>query len=89
MITVWELNGFRYVEHLATSPAIRNKGYGKLIMEALKKKFSGIIILEVERPEDEISKRRIEFYKRCGFSLCEKTTFSQPTEREVKEYLYI
>lgn len=37
LITVWELNGFRYVEHLATSPAIRNKGYGKLIMEALKR----------------------------------------------------
>ncbi len=38
LITVWELNGFRYVEHLATSPAIRNKGYGKLTMEALKKR---------------------------------------------------
>lgn len=70
LITVWELNGFRYVEHLATSPKVRNKGYGKRIMETLKDEFPGTIILEVERPKDEMSIRRIEFYKRCGFSLC-------------------
>ena len=39
-------------------------------METLKDEFPGTIILEVERPEDEMSIRRIEFYKRCGFSLC-------------------
>lgn len=78
LITVWQLKGFRYVEHLATSPAIRNKGYGKRIMEALQKEFPGIIILEVERPEDEMSTRRIAFYQRCGFTLCQQDYLQPP-----------
>lgn len=81
IITVWELEGFRYVEHLATSPDLRNRGYGKHIMEQLKNLFPGIIILEVERPEEEMSRRRIEFYKRCGFSLCEQD-YIQPSYRK-------
>ena len=28
LITVWKFAGFSYVEHLATSPSVRNKGYG-------------------------------------------------------------
>ena len=67
LITVWSLNGFRYIEHLATSPHIRNKGYGLKIMNKLKETYPGVIILEVERPEDEMSTRRIGFYKRCGY----------------------
>ena len=38
LITVWSLNGFRYIEHLATSPHIRNKGYGLKIMKDRKTK---------------------------------------------------
>lgn len=29
LITVWKFAGFSYVEHLATSPSVRNKGYGR------------------------------------------------------------
>ena len=29
LITTWNLNGFTYVEHLATSPDVRNQGYGR------------------------------------------------------------
>lgn len=81
-ITIWKLKGFYYAEHLATSPDVRNKGYGKHIMEELKKQFTDQpIILEVERPEDEMSKRRIGFYQRCGFSLCTQD-YIQPAYRK-------
>lgn len=78
LITVWSLDGFHYVEHLATSPSARNKGYGKEIMTQMEALFPGLLILEVERPEDEITKRRIGFYKRCGLRLCEKP-YLQPS----------
>ena len=78
IITVWSLDGFHYVEHLATSPSVRNKGYGKEIMKQMNDLFPGLLILEVERPEDEITKRRIGFYKRCGLHLCEKP-YLQPS----------
>lgn len=86
-ITLWKLNGFYYAEHLATSPEVRNKGYGKRIMDELKKQFADLpIILEVERPEDEMSKRRIGFYQRCGFSLCTQD-YIQPAYRKGGEEL--
>ena len=47
LITTWNLNGFTYVEHLATSPDVRNQGYGRKVMEELKQHFPGLIVLEV------------------------------------------
>lgn len=81
LITLWDLGNFHYVEHLATSPEVRNHGYGAKIMEALKNKLNGTIVLEVEKPEDEISTRRIKFYERCGFKLCYKD-YVQPVYRK-------
>ena len=86
LITVWKFAGFSYVEHLATSPSVRNKGYGRKIMEVLQQQFPGVIILEVEKPVDEWSRRRIGFYQRCGFSLCEKE-YVQPSYRKGGETL--
>lgn len=79
LITIWKLDGFYYAEHLATSPAVRNRGYGRQIMEALKALLSDFpIVLEVERPEDEMSRRRIGFYQRCGFKLCMQDYYQPP-----------
>lgn len=87
LITVWKLDGFYYAEHLATSPQVRNRGYGRQVMEALKAHLSdNPIILEVERPEDEMSRRRIGFYQRCGFQLCTQD-YHQPPYREGGEGL--
>lgn len=79
LITLWKLDGFYYVEHLATSPDVRNKGYGKAIMQALQRDFSDArIVLEVELPEDGMSKRRIGFYERNGFKVCTKPYVQPP-----------
>lgn len=81
LITVWSLNGFKYIEHFATDPGKRNKGYGAQIMQKLKDSFPGIIILEVEKPENKMSMRRINFYQRCGFNLC-NLNYIQPPYRK-------
>lgn len=79
-VSFWELEGICYIEHLATLPALRGKGYGKEILEQLKK-TAHKIVLEVEEPVDEISTRRIGFYRRCGFRLCE-IPYTQPPYRK-------
>lgn len=81
LITVWNLDGFHYVEHFATSPDVRNHGYGKKVMEHLLNVTPGIVVLEVEIPEDELTKRRVGFYNRCGFKLCNKE-YIQPAYSE-------
>ena len=37
-----------------------------------------VVVLEVELPTDEMSKRRVGFYERHGFKLCEKKYVQSP-----------
>lgn len=64
LITVWQFEGFSYVEHFAVNPNLRGAGLGSKVLEQLQ----GPVILEVEpvgsTPEAE---RRIRFYERNGF----------------------
>lgn len=78
LFTIWKLDGFHYAEHLATAPEVRNRGYGKLIMEKIKEMITDMLVLEVEEPLDETSTRRIGFYQRCGLSLCDKPYIQPP-----------
>ena len=79
IISYWKFDTFTYVEHFAIVPALRNCGYGAAAIKKLIEKETSII-LEVEKPTDETSKRRIAFYQRCGLTLCEKE-YIQPAYR--------
>lgn len=79
-ISYWQLGEFHYVEHLATTPAVRGKGYGKIILEQLQQ-IATKIVLEVEEPTNEISTRRIAFYQRAGFEIC-SLPYIQPPYRK-------
>ena len=68
-MAVWEFDDFLFLEHFALDGAIRNKGIGGQMLLELTKKYHKMICLEVEPPNDEISLRRINFYKRNGFVL--------------------
>lgn len=80
-MAVWEFDGFRYVEHLAVSKESRGSGIGGKIMKEYLRESSCPVILEVEPPHDEISKRRIGFYQRLGFQLNE-FSYKQPPLRK-------
>ncbi|MFI3327937.1 MAG: GNAT family N-acetyltransferase [Rikenellaceae bacterium] len=74
----WDFGSMRYIEHLATDPKLRGGGYGAKIMQQFMNEYSSPVILEVERPEDEIKQRRIGFYERLGFAL-NMHNYSQPS----------
>lgn len=77
-ITYWDFDSFYYVEHFATNPALRNCGYGKRTLEYLCNYLKQPIVLEVERPIEDMAKRRIGFYQRQGFVLWEKDYYQPP-----------
>ena len=81
MISYWTMGDFYYIEHFAIDPGLRNGGYGKRVLEMIKKQLKGPIVLEVEEPEDEMSTRRIHFYERLGFTLHRKP-YMQPPYRK-------
>ena len=50
----WGADGYRYVEHLAVSPALRGQNMGSAALSAFCRKV-GRVILEIDPPEDDIS----------------------------------
>ncbi|MCD8184498.1 MAG: GNAT family N-acetyltransferase [Bacteroides sp.] len=85
-ITYWTFGRFHYVEHFAIDPSQRNGGHGKNVLNHLCQQIDTPIILEVEAPEEEIAIRRINFYKRHGFTLWEKP-YMQPPYKPGDNYL--
>lgn len=67
----WGFDSLRYIEHLATLPKLRGKGYGRRILDDFTSASAIPVLLEVEYPDHDISRRRIQFYRRAGFILNE------------------
>lgn len=77
-ITYWEFKRFYYIEHFAINPALRNGGYGKRTLDYLCNYLQRPIVLEVEKPTEDMAKRRIAFYQRQGFVLWEREYYQPP-----------
>ena len=79
-ITAWQFDGFVYAEHFAVDPSARNGGIGSRAMRSFLALHKDPVVLEVEMPTDEMSRRRIGFYERLGFVL-DTHTYQQPPYR--------
>lgn len=66
LLWYWESSQFTYIEHMATLPSARGSGLGTKALELLSREKRSVI-LEADPPATEINRRRIAFYKRCGF----------------------
>jgi len=86
LITYWDFESFFYIEHFAIIPEMRNHGYGKMVMEKVKNVLRRPIVLEVEYPLENMSRRRIGFYERQGFKLL-SSEYMQPPYRPGEDFL--
>lgn len=68
-ITAWDFGRFVYVEHFAIDESARNGGIGGKALKQFLDVWNRPVVLEVEKPDDEMSRRRIGFYERLGFVL--------------------
>lgn len=69
-ISTWDLGDYVFVEHVAISSKLRGQGVGSIVFEEIHKLNAGRrVVLEVKRPHDKDSERRIEFYKRLNYCL--------------------
>ena len=80
-LAVWELESFIYIEHFAVDPSLRNSGTGSAMLQELVKQYQKPICLEVELPEDELTRRRIGFYERNGFIFNEYPYIQPPISK--------
>lgn len=80
-LAVWEFEVFIYIEHFAVDQALRNSGTGSAMLRDLVGKYQKPICLEVELPEDELTRRRIGFYERNGFVFNEYPYIQPPISK--------
>jgi len=79
----WDFNDFVYLEHFAIEPELRGLGIGEETLSLIRRNFNKPVILETELPLDEISNRRIGFYRRNGFRLLHRH-YLQPSYDGIK-----
>ncbi len=63
----WDFGHSVYLEHFAVSRNERNNGAGGRMLDSfIERNASKRIILDIDMPVDDISKRRLGFYQRHG-----------------------
>jgi ribosomal protein S18 acetylase RimI-like enzyme len=69
-LAAWEFPDFLFIEHLAVARAARGRGTGGILVRRCLTVAGGKpVYLEVEPPQNEIQRRRVNFYLRLGFAL--------------------
>ena len=63
----WEFPDMRYVENLAVTPAKRSLGIGQKMLGAWLPTADTPAVLEIDPVVDELTRRRLAFYRRLGF----------------------
>lgn len=77
-ISTWNLPDFIFIEHFAIKKSVRGKGLGSQVIKLILNEKSPRIILEVEEPTTGSKMKRITFYERLGFSVCESNYWQPP-----------
>ncbi len=77
-LSFWKLESFNFIEHIAVKEEFRGNGIGANLINTYLLQNPLLTILEVEVPNDEIKRRRINFYKRAQFYL-NLYFYSQPS----------
>lgn len=66
-ISYWNFEDYIYIEHLAVNPEFRGQNIGSRMLDTFAEGVKKTIILEIDPPIDEISKKRLAFYKNLGY----------------------
>lgn len=77
-LTFWTLPDFIYAEYFGIEEEMRNKGIGRDAFFKFVSEAPLPVVGEVETPVDDLTKRRVEFYKRIGLTFYDRPYFHPP-----------
>ena len=83
-MAIWDLDSVAFIEHFAVRRDMRGRNIGSDMLSEIKKILFIPICLEVELPNNDIARRRIEFYKINGMFL-NKYDYIQPSMARGRE----
>lgn len=78
LFVYWDMDDFYFLEHLAVAPQMRNRKIGQQVLDHVESRLPGTRLLEVEPAEDELTTRRVNFYRRNGYRVLDKS-YVQPS----------
>ena len=81
-IAQWTTKEFVFIEHFAVSPEVRGIGFGSAILKPFIEKQAIPILLEIEPPVDDLSRKRLRFYESLGFVSNDHLHFQPPYHPE-------
>lgn len=87
LLSYWIWHDMAYIEHFAVDDKWRGSGFGAETLKLFLAQKGMPVVLEVEKPEDDFSKRRIGFYERLGFRLWPDHFYIQPAYAKDKNAL--
>lgn len=86
VIMCWECDSCIFLENFAVNGKVRGNGIGSVLLNDVKQRYHGkLIILEVEEPFDDLSRRRIAFYERNGFILSDYGYMQPQINEQINE----
>ena len=77
-IAFWTTKDFIFIEHLAIAPEVRSKGLGSAILKPFIEREPIPVILEIEPPINDLTRRRLKFYESLGFIQNDHLHFQPP-----------
>lgn len=77
-LTYWKFGDFIYIEHFATVARARGHGIGAKMIDDFLCMHETPVLIEVEKPDNDMARRRIAFYERHGFRLHPAVPYVQP-----------
>jgi len=80
----WEFSQFVYIEHFAIEKCSRSKGLGKNVLVDFINKAIKPVVLEIEKPVNESTLKRMIFYNSLGFEVIDYNYFQPPYELDKK-----
>ncbi|AKJ42527.1 GNAT family N-acetyltransferase [Pragia fontium] len=66
-VAYWAFDDYLYIEHYAISDKVRGQGYGTRLLGEFIAGTDKTVILEIDPVVDEISQKRLRFYRALGF----------------------
>lgn len=76
LLNWWEFEKCNFLEHFALSPYAQNMGLGTAVLKNIL--LYRPLLLEVERPDSDLNRRRIAFYERNDLRLWDNVSYIQP-----------
>ena len=81
-IAFWTTKDFIFIEHLAIATEVRSKGLGSAILKPFIEREPIPVILEIEPPINDLTRRRLKFYESLGFIRNDHLHFQPPYHPE-------